>query len=102
MAAGRLWPGRDVLEDPPKTFPNLASQNRACRHQPTSYLWLACIFLSHSGSATPRRVPVRSAGVRLCRWSLSLFLLFLFAPSLTAQAIRLHVDLTDAPRNIYH
>jgi predicted metalloprotease with PDZ domain len=45
---------------------------------------------------------VRSAGVRLCRWSLSLFLLFLFAPSLTAQAIRLHVDLTDAPRNIYH
>jgi Peptidase M61 N-terminal domain len=45
---------------------------------------------------------VRSAGVRLCRWSLSLFLLFLFAPSLTAQVIRLHVDLTDAPRNIYH
>jgi predicted metalloprotease with PDZ domain len=45
---------------------------------------------------------VRSAGVRLCRWRLSLFLLFLFAPSLTAQAIRLHVDLTDAPRNIYH
>ncbi len=34
---------------------------------------------------------------------LSLWLLsFSFAPSLTAQAIRLHVDLTDAPRNIYH
>lgn len=45
---------------------------------------------------------MRSAGVRwLCRSSvLSLF--FLLAPSLTAQAIRLHVDLTDAPRNIYH
>lgn len=45
---------------------------------------------------------MRSAGVRwLCRSSvLSLF--FLVAPSLTAQGIRLHVDLTDAPRNIYH
>ncbi len=45
---------------------------------------------------------MRSAGVRwLCRSSvLSLF--FLLAPSLTAQAIRLHVDLSDAPRNIYH
>ncbi len=27
---------------------------------------------------------------------------FLLLPSLAAQAIRLHVDLTDAPRNIYH
>ena len=27
---------------------------------------------------------------------------FLSVPSLSAQAIRLHVDLTDAPRNIYH
>jgi hypothetical protein len=45
---------------------------------------------------------VRSAGVRLGRWTLSLLLLWLFAPSLSAQAIRLHVDLTDAPRNLYH
>ena len=46
---------------------------------------------------------MRFSGVRwLCGWSLPLFLLFLFTPSLTAQAIRLHVDLTDAPRNIYH
>ena len=36
------------------------------------------------------------------RWSLPLLLNLLFAPILTAQAIRLHVDLTDAPRNIYH
>ena len=36
------------------------------------------------------------------RWSLPLLLNLLFAPTLTAQAIRLHVDLTDAPRNIYH
>jgi predicted metalloprotease with PDZ domain len=36
------------------------------------------------------------------RWSLPLLLNVLFAPILTAQAIRLHVDLTDAPRNIYH
>ena len=27
---------------------------------------------------------------------------FLLLPSLAAQSIRLHVDLTDAPRNIYH
>jgi len=46
---------------------------------------------------------MRFAGVRwLCGWSSTLFLFFLFAPSLTAQTIRLHVDLTDAPRNIYH
>ncbi len=38
----------------------------------------------------------------LYRSSVLLFLFFFFAPSLTAQAIRLHVDLTDAPRNIYH
>ncbi len=45
---------------------------------------------------------MRFAGVRwLCGQSLPLFLFF-FAPNLTAQAIRLHVDLTDAPRNIYH
>ena len=45
---------------------------------------------------------MRSAGVRwLWGWSVPLFWL-LFAPGLTAQAIRLHVDLTDAPRNIYH
>ena len=36
------------------------------------------------------------------RWSLPLLLNLFFAPILTAQAIRLHVDLTDAPRNIYH
>jgi predicted metalloprotease with PDZ domain len=41
-------------------------------------------------------------GGRSCGWSLSLFLVFLVSPRLTAQAIRLHVDLTDAPRNIYH
>ncbi|MFZ1143000.1 MAG: M61 family peptidase [Candidatus Sulfotelmatobacter sp.] len=45
---------------------------------------------------------MRSAGLRLRRWSLWLFLFCLFAPRLTAQAIRLHIDLTDAPRNIYH
>lgn len=38
---------------------------------------------------------------RWCRWTLSLSI-FSFAPILAAQAIRLHVDLTDAPRNIYH
>jgi predicted metalloprotease with PDZ domain len=46
---------------------------------------------------------MRSAGVRwLCGWSVPLVSWLLFAPSLSAQAIRLHVDLTDAPRNIYH
>jgi len=44
-----------------------------------------------------------SARVRwMCGWSLPLFSFFLFVPNLAAQAIRLHVDLTDAPRNIYH
>ena len=38
---------------------------------------------------------------RWCRWTLSLSI-FSFASILAAQAIRLHVDLTDAPRNIYH
>ena len=38
---------------------------------------------------------------RWCRWTLSLSI-FSFPPILAAQAIRLHVDLTDAPRNIYH
>jgi predicted metalloprotease with PDZ domain len=43
---------------------------------------------------------VRSSGVcRLCRY---LFSFFLCAPMLAAQAIRLHVDLSDAARNIYH
>jgi predicted metalloprotease with PDZ domain len=49
------------------------------------------------------RFRVRSAAVR--RWyrpSALLFWFTLFAPGLVAQAIRLHVDLTDAPRNIYH
>ncbi len=51
---------------------------------------------------------MRFVGVRwMCRWSLPLFstflvTTFLVAPSLSAQAIQLHVDLTDAPRNIYH
>ncbi len=46
---------------------------------------------------------MRSARVRwMCGWSLPLLSFLLFTPSLTAQAIRLHVDLTDAPRNIYH
>jgi predicted metalloprotease with PDZ domain len=45
---------------------------------------------------------VLSADVRRgCRWTLY-FSIFSFAPILAAQAIRLHVDLTDAPRNIYH
>jgi predicted metalloprotease with PDZ domain len=45
---------------------------------------------------------VLSADVRRwCRGTLSLSI-FSFAPILAAQAIRLHVDLTDAPRNIYH
>ena len=35
-------------------------------------------------------------------WIVLLLAGLIFAPSLTAQAIRLHVDLTDAPRNIYH
>src|SRR5256885_16217917 len=52
-----------------------------------------------------QEAPVRSAGFgSLCRSSVMLFVLVLIAlaPSLVAQAIRLHVDLTDAPRNIYH
>jgi predicted metalloprotease with PDZ domain len=48
---------------------------------------------------------VRSVAVRW-RYRLNALLfslsLGLFAPGLAAQAIRLHVDLTDAPRNIYH
>jgi hypothetical protein len=31
-----------------------------------------------------------------------LLVCLLLAPNLRAQAIKLHVDLTDAPRNIYH
>jgi predicted metalloprotease with PDZ domain len=46
---------------------------------------------------------VRLAEVRcLCRLSVFLSWCFLVAPGLAAQDIRLHVDLTDAPRNIYH
>jgi predicted metalloprotease with PDZ domain len=45
---------------------------------------------------------VHSTGGRRCCWSLIWFSCFLAGPSLAAQAIRLHVDLTDAPRNIYH
>jgi predicted metalloprotease with PDZ domain len=45
---------------------------------------------------------VRSAGFRRLR-NLSLPLCWFFlVPSLAAQAIRLHIDITDAPRNIYH
>jgi len=46
---------------------------------------------------------VRSAGLRW--WDLSSLrfcFILLAASSLAAQTIRLHVDLTDAPRNIYH
>ena len=38
----------------------------------------------------------------LCALTSLFFTLFSFTPRLTAQTIRLHVDLTDAPRNIYH
>jgi predicted metalloprotease with PDZ domain len=46
---------------------------------------------------------VRRAGLRWWDRSSLLFCFILLATSsLTAQTIRLHVDLTDAPRNIYH
>ena len=46
---------------------------------------------------------MRSARVDSSTLHTSLLLAILFfAPLLAAQAIRLHVDLTDAPRNIYH
>ncbi len=46
---------------------------------------------------------MRFSGIRAFRDSVSLILPLLWlAPWLSAQAIRLHVDLTDAPRNIYH
>src|SRR5580658_8176981 len=46
---------------------------------------------------------MRSASVRfLLGWSVPVFFFLTCGLSLTAQAIRLHVDLTDAPRNIYH
>jgi predicted metalloprotease with PDZ domain len=38
----------------------------------------------------------------LCALTSFYFTFFAFTPGLTAQTIRLHVDLTDAPRNIYH
>jgi hypothetical protein len=46
---------------------------------------------------------VSSGGLRWLSHSRALLSLILaVAPSLTAQSIRLHVDLVDAPRNIYH
>src|SRR5580693_4502112 len=46
---------------------------------------------------------MRSASVRfLLGWSVPVFFFLTCGLSLTAQAIRLHVDLSDAPRNIYH
>jgi predicted metalloprotease with PDZ domain len=42
---------------------------------------------------------MRSAATNL---ALKLFLLCAFSTALSAQVTRLHVDLTDAPRNIYH
>lgn len=46
---------------------------------------------------------MRSVGIRsLGAWISSSLLCVSFGPSLMAQAIRLHVDLTDAPRNLYH
>jgi len=46
---------------------------------------------------------VRSAGLYSSVLRVSpLFIYLLLAPSLSAQAIRVHVDLRDAPRNIYH
>jgi predicted metalloprotease with PDZ domain len=50
-----------------------------------------------------REVLVRSVGVRSLLLQISLLVVWVVAaPSITAQTIRLHVDLTDAPRNIYH
>jgi predicted metalloprotease with PDZ domain len=46
---------------------------------------------------------VRSVAIRCCHRSIALLFFFaLFARGISAQTIRLHVDLTDAPRNIYH
>src|SRR5580693_2459489 len=46
---------------------------------------------------------MRSASVSfLLGWSVPVFFFLTCGLSLTAQAIRLHVDLSDAPRNIYH
>ena len=46
---------------------------------------------------------MRRVGLRWWdRSSLLFFFILLATSSLTAQTIRLHVDLTDAPRNIYH
>lgn len=45
---------------------------------------------------------MRSARVDSSTLHILLLAILLFAPLLTAQTIRLHVDLTDAPRNIYH
>lgn len=46
---------------------------------------------------------MRSVDVCLLRhWGLRFFLCAFLVPDLAAQTIRLHVDLTDAPRNIYH
>ena len=44
-----------------------------------------------------------SGGLRWCSHLRALFsVLLVVAPSLSAQSIRLHIDLVDAPRNIYH
>jgi len=45
---------------------------------------------------------VRSVGLRWGRSKVLVSLILVMAASLTAQSIRLHVDLVDAPRNIYH
>jgi predicted metalloprotease with PDZ domain len=46
---------------------------------------------------------VSSGGLRWLSHSRALFsLILVVGPSLTAQSIRLHVDLVDAPRNLYH
>jgi len=42
------------------------------------------------------------ASLRLFRWTSSILLLCFCVPGLYSQALRMHVDLTDAPRNIYH
>ncbi len=45
---------------------------------------------------------MRRAGLRWWEGSSALSFILLAVSGLTAQSIRLHVDLTDAPRNIYH
>ena len=45
---------------------------------------------------------MRSARGHSSRYCFALLIPLLFAATVPAQSIRLHVDLTDAPRNIYH